>query len=60
MIAVIFEYFYLAETKGCSEREKKNLYVPGAKYGRKLRPGESPIHLEKATSVRMSIADIQS
>ena len=39
--AVVFEYFFVAETKGLSEREKKGLYYPGAPYGRKLRPDES-------------------
>ena len=39
-IGAIFEYFYVAETKGLSEKEKKSLYIPGAKYGRKLRPEE--------------------
>ena len=39
--AVVFEYFFVAETKGLSEREKKSLYYPGAPYGRKLRPNES-------------------
>ena len=34
VVAVVFEYFYVAETKGCSEREKKSLYVPGARFGR--------------------------
>ena len=38
--AVVFEYFFVAETKGLSEREKKGLYYPGAPYGRKLRPNE--------------------
>ena len=38
--AVVFEYFFVAETKGLSEREKKSLYYPGAPYGRKLRPDE--------------------
>ena len=40
--AVIFEYFFVAETKGLSEREKKGLYYPGAPYGRKLKPDENP------------------
>ena len=33
----IFNYFYVAETKGLSEKEKKSLYIPGAKYGRPLK-----------------------
>ena len=27
----------MAETKGLSEKEKKSLYLPGAKYGRELK-----------------------
>ena len=30
----------MAETKGLTDREKKGLYIPGKKFGRKLRPGE--------------------
>ena len=41
--AVVFEYFYVAETKGLSEREKKGLYCPGAPYGRKLVYDEEPV-----------------
>ena len=42
LVAVIFVYFFLDETKGLSSKEKQALYIPGAKYGRKLRPGEKP------------------
>ena len=28
--ALIFEYYFVAETMGLSEREKKELYMPGA------------------------------
>ena len=38
--AVFFVYFFMAESKGLSDREKKALYVPGAKFGRKLHSGE--------------------
>ena len=34
--ATFFVYFYMAETKGLSDREKKTLYIPGQKFGRKL------------------------
>ena len=40
LIAVVFVYFCMDETKGLSEKQKKSLYIPGAKYGRKLREGE--------------------
>lgn len=35
-----FVYFYVAETMGLSEKEKKEVYLPGAKYGRQIREGE--------------------
>ena len=42
VFSTIFVIFFIAETKGCTEREKKYLYIPGSKYGRKLREGEDP------------------
>ena len=39
-IAIFYVYFFMDESKGLSDREKKALYIPGARYGRKLRPGE--------------------
>ena len=36
----MFNYFCVAETKGLSEKEKKSLYIPGAKFGRKLKQAE--------------------
>ena len=41
-ISVVFIYFYVGETKGLNEKEKKELFMPGATYGRKLFPGEKP------------------
>ena len=52
--AVIFEYFYVAETKGLSEREKKGLYCPGAPYGRRLSPREEPIKPPSPTNSMFS------
>ena len=60
VIAAVFEYHYVAETKGCSEREKKSLYVPGARYGRDLRPGEEPTYLERSVSARSPTYQEQS
>ena len=40
LIAVVFTYFFLDETMGLSEKQKKALYIPGAKFGRKLREDE--------------------
>ena len=42
LIAVFFVYFFIDETFGLSEKQKKALYIPGAKFGRKLRPDENP------------------
>ena len=61
-IGAIFEYFFVAETKGLSEKDKKSLYIPGAKYGRKLKHEEIGAkyrrlsYLERSISVA-SIAD---
>ena len=35
-IGFIFVYFCIGETMGLSEKEKKLLYQPGGKFGRKL------------------------
>lgn len=37
MLAFGFEWMFVAETQGLSEREKKYLYTPGMPFGRKLR-----------------------
>ena len=42
VIAFIFLYFYLGETMHLSKSEKKNLYVPGGEWGRKLKQDEVP------------------
>jgi len=39
-IGLLFIYFYVPETSGLSEAEKREIFMPGAKYGRKLREGE--------------------
>ena len=39
-LALLFTYNFIAETKGLTDKEKKELYIPGAKWGRALRPGE--------------------
>ena len=38
--SIIFTYFYIGETKGLSDKQRKELFIPGAKYGRKLRQDE--------------------
>ena len=35
-----FVYFFVAETMGLSEKEKKEVFLPGARYGRPIREGE--------------------
>ena len=40
IVATVFTYFFVGETKGLSETEKKEIYLPGAKFGRTLKPGE--------------------
>ena len=39
-LGFIFVYFCVGETKGLSEQDKKLLYQPGGKYGRRVRPNE--------------------
>ena len=41
-VSVVFIYFCVGETKGLSEREKKEIFMPGATWGRELKPGEQP------------------
>jgi len=41
--AVVFIWFFMGETKGLSEKEKKEIFMPGAVYGRNLREGELPL-----------------
>ena len=40
ILAAVFCWFFVGETKGLSETEKKEIYLPGAKWGRDLKPGE--------------------
>ena len=39
-ISVPYMYFLIPETKGLSEKEKKQVFLPGATFGRKLKSGE--------------------
>mmetsp|Transcript_14901 Transcript_14901/g.20186 ORF Transcript_14901/g.20186 Transcript_14901/m.20186 type:complete len:191 (+) Transcript_14901:1307-1879(+) len=41
LCGVAFVYFYVPETKGLTEKEKKEMFLPGQKWGRKLRDDES-------------------
>ena len=40
IVALVYTVFFIGETKGLSEAEKKEIYLPGAKYGRDLKAGE--------------------
>ena len=40
VIGFMFIYFYVPETMGLPETEKREIFMPGAKAGRKLRPEE--------------------
>jgi hypothetical protein len=40
VVGTLFNYFFVAETKGLSEKEKKSLYLPGSKFGRELKINE--------------------
>ena len=55
VIATIFVYFSIGETKGLSETEKKEIYLPGAKYGRALKPGELAIGVGNEHKSRRTI-----
>ena len=48
MIATFFVYFYMGETKGLTEKKKKALFIPGGKYGRRLRPGEEMMEMNES------------
>lgn len=48
-IAIFYVYFEMDETMGLSEKAKKLLYIPGAKYGRKLRPGEEAPEIQSTS-----------
>ena len=52
-IAFLFTYHFIAETKGLTDKEKKELYIPGAKWGRALRAGEEYKRRPTAASVEM-------
>ena len=40
VIGLLFIMVYVPETSGLSEQEKKEIFMPGGKYGRKLKDGE--------------------
>lgn len=68
-VASVFIWFFVGETKGLSEKEKKELFMPGATWGRVLRHGETAVpelgaeHKSRRTlrseliSARLSVGD---
>ena len=38
--AIFFVYFFMGETKGLSEKERKEMFMPGRPWGRKLKEDE--------------------
>ena len=39
-IGLLFIFIYVPETKHLSEQEKREIFMPGSKFGRKLKPDE--------------------
>lgn len=39
--AIFYMYFFIGETRGKTDAEKKRQFYPGAQWGRKLRPDET-------------------
>jgi len=50
--AIFFVYFNIPETKGLPDDEKKRLFYPGSKWGRKLQPGEQQLPLTPDVNAR--------
>ena len=42
-VAIFYVKFYMAETKGLSEKQKKALFIPGAEFGRELTKREKAL-----------------
>ena len=40
VVGFLYIYFYVPETKGLSEQEKKEIFMPGSRYGRPLAENE--------------------
>ena len=40
VIGFMYIFFYVPETKGLSEQEKKEIFMPGSKFGRELKDEE--------------------
>ena len=55
-LSLLFTYSCIAETKGLTDKEKKELYIPGAKWGRPLKPGE--VYVSKAISREGSTVEL--
>lgn len=61
-ISVVFVYFFVGETKGLSDREKKEIFMPGANWGRPLKEGEQVVpelgreHMTRKTLKSMALS----
>ena len=62
VISVIYLSIYVGETKQLTDKEKKELFVPGGKYGRKLKGKEvsqvSPM-IPNTSSILYGVGDTQ-
>ena len=50
-------YFFVPETKGLNDAEKKSQFYPGAKWGRKLKPNE-PIFVPEDQDSPKTVRDV--
>ena len=59
-LSVVFIYFFVGETKGLTDKEKKEIFMPGATWGRPLKHNEKAVpelgneHKSRATIRRES------
>ena len=59
VLSTIYVFFSVGETKGLSETEKKEIYLPGAKYGRALKTGEKSVGVGHEHKSRRTIKSEQ-
>ena len=60
ILSAVFIYFFVGETKGLSDKEKKEIFMPGATWGRPLKDDEKAVpelgneHKSRRTIMRES------